>query len=115
MLTCMCGKARFEIAVVMMLVAFTTAPALHCLGYLARNVQCHSCCHTRPAPGTAVPTCCVQSPASASESAVLPGPRVTVAVPIVDVVPLIAVSVTQSTPAPHLDTSPSQCSSTLRI
>jgi hypothetical protein len=113
--TGMWGKARFGIAVVMVLVAIATAPAVQCLGYRARNVQCHSCCHTKPAPGTAMPNCCVQSPALASESAVFPGPSVAVTAPVVDVAPLVTVSVAQSTPAPHLDTSPPLCSSILRI
>lgn len=100
----------------MMLVAIATAPAMQCLGYLVRNVQCHGCCHTKAAPeSTTVPTCCMQSAAVTSESADVPPPTVAVAAPVMEVAPLAMVAVAESTPAPHLDTSPQQCSSILRI
>ena len=112
----MWGKAKFGIALLLMLVAFATAPAMQCLGLMASSAQPHSCCHPKPAPARpTVPACCVHSPAVTTQSAEVRAPGMAMASPVVDAAPALIVAVAEFASAPHLDTSPPHLSSILRI
>jgi hypothetical protein len=121
MLIIMLSKARFGIAALLMFVALATAPAMRCLGYLASSCgmqhgQSHSCCHPKPASGdTVVPTCCIHIPAMTSKGTDVPPPSVAMVTPSAVEAQLLVVSVTETSAAPHLDTSPPSSSSILRI
>lgn len=116
MLIPMWGKARFGIAALLMFVAIATAPAVQCLGFLTSNSHSHSCCHPHGTPGrTVAPACCVHSPAITSSDVEVRAPNAAMAAPVVEFAPLLSALAAESPGVPHLDTSPPQLNSILRI
>jgi hypothetical protein len=106
-------KIKVGIAAAMVLLAVATAPAVLCLGYLAQNIQGHSCCPSKSVPASSVATCCIQPPAVTSQNVVIAVDAA--AAPAVVVEPILVTVATRSAAVPNLDTSPPQCSSVLRI
>ena len=113
----MSSKSKIGIALALMLLVVATAPAVQCITYLPtlNQVQDHSCCPKNTAPAdTVVPSCCIHSPAVTSQNVDVPVPSLAVG-PTFAIEPPPVFPAIEGTIAPDLDTSPPDCSSTLRI
>ena len=113
----MSSKSKIGMALTLIVLVLATAPAVQCLGYLyaQSHQETHSCCPQKTTPAdTAVPTCCIHSPAVTSQSVDAPAPIWT-ANDVMAIEPSPVITGVEEVTASVPDTSPPLCNSILRI